>query len=555
MKPPFYCFCFGLEENTLSKFVQLGFDLFGNVDSGYFFCDGSSNWFGNAINSIRDDYDSGRSGDYKKQSYANINKKLFNAISDYWGMRPHYYYHEGSKFICSNNLLLVSLFSGAKKICRKSMLDCLLFVVPQNNRTWLEDIRVTGPGEHIRYSLEENSIEILKKQSCHELSSISGKNIKRTGSIAESYSRYSSYCEKELSEFPVSMSLSFGSDSRTVLSLIRKNLPKLTAYTFGDNDMIELKQVRQLATELGLQHESVPFSDSYSNFNSINFSGAVLSGFYMNPFRVHYYSLYKRMEGNRAAFEGILGSEFIKAELAQNAMISTVQADHLRGLKLDEAVRKEFGNSKISDELTEHGKSNQEDYWNSDDKIKVYAEWALSNIPSFIFAPIYSFLYVRGVFPFSPFLDRNILATIFADGYGITSYNSATYDHPGPIRAVIPEAIAAKHLDKRLYNTRLSRFFSFRECLSRNKFLLKYIIYLRRAKYEYGNREHSFGQVKNWVIDDAFGEYMENRDLYFPYSDNSLITKVNGTAATIREVLSDEERVCEIIRDNMSNLT
>jgi hypothetical protein len=120
------------------------------------------------------------------------------------------------------------------------MLDCHLFIVPQGGRTWLEDIHVTAPEEQIKYSVRDNNVEILKKKCCWELASISAKNKRDIESIGESYCRHSNYCNETLFEYPVSISLSYGSDSRAVLALIRKRLPKLTAYTFGDNEIDSL---------------------------------------------------------------------------------------------------------------------------------------------------------------------------------------------------------------------------------------------------------------------------------------------------------------------------
>ena len=229
----------------------------------------------------------------------------------------------------------------------------------------------------------------------------------------------------------------------------------------------------------------------------------------INPLRIHYLDYYRQIPKDSLLMEGILGSEFIKGEISYPTMTSFPVIDvHFKRKSIENVISERFPylNSEEQVEMTQVIKQNG--LWTHNEKKEkknVYAKYLFSNLPSKVFGGIINIASVRHRM-LHPYINTQILNSVFQKGYGIMNYSSFDDDFPGAIKCLRPEALAVREWDSKLYKSLLDRGVSLSESFSQIAPLLKK---KRSLLNRLGNDPSLFyGQidnsdVKRWILQEA----------------------------------------------------
>jgi len=395
-----------------------------------------------------------------------VNKRYFACVTDFWGIMTHYWTISKNTFVCSNNIFLVSDIIG-NELCNESLYEYLFFMAPRKDNTWFTNVQCLLPGQQLIYDLKYGLVKLSKSTDFNLLFEFSEKNISETV-----FNFFKEAKEKIGNTKPINIALSAGSDSRTVLACLRHFGMNPNAITFGKNDSLESHLVKELVEKLDTQWTFVDLKDFESDFENLFSTGTFISNGLLNPFRTHYCVLYNQIYDGSPLFEGILGSEFVKGEIAVDAMISKLHNDVIaNGTEIEKTIEKYY--SEISIDLKKAMANYIKDKYgkelfdiNSAQGLNCYHQYSLEFIPSRIFGPLILLQLANGISPYHPFISPNILKSIFSSGQGIGSSVSLRNDFVGGIGSIRVEAEIVKDMDKRIFNSLLDRGISFKDALS-----------------------------------------------------------------------------------------
>ena len=426
-------------------------------------------------------------------SYAHISGRHFIAKTDFWGIQHHYYFISKETFVCSNNAFIIAKLIDAK-LSKESFFEYLFFLSPLNKNTWFEDIKLLEPNHTAIYNLDTKEFKLIKNVDPFTRL-VNGKD---EGDIVDKVEEFYKNSANVLAHAKALIGLSSGSDSRTVLSGLLKFDMLDKAVSFGRSDFIETQDIKELAKKIDIEVDIHDFSSLLTDWESNFINYSILTNGLLNPFRVHYVKFYNLI-GNNALYEGILGSEFVKGEIAIDAMTSQYHKEVITGnMDVKEVINHYFGlfSEKFRLEMEEYiidSYGSMLKAINTFEGQKEYSKFALNFIPSRIFSAVIT-LAMRKRKVYFPFLSPGILSSVFRS-YGIIKYNTIRNDFPGPIKCLIPEAKIVKQFDRRLYNHPLDRLFSLKEALEYPGYIVRIISKYRKIKKNYKYPKHIRGQV------------------------------------------------------------
>ena len=405
---------------------------------------------------------SGSQGTDSLVSFAHAEQGRFVAKTDLFGIQHHYCYHSGRTFICSNNCFLVAKLAGAR-LSEESLFDYLFFLSPNGDKSWFEGVRMLRPDQAVVYDIASGDCAFTEETDLYdEMTAKPSDGL--VGAISDVYKKASTV----LSGSRTLMSLSSGSDSRTILSGIVGSGMKVDVVSFGGESFLETRNIRALAEARGLKATIYDFTDLLSNWTETFHTASLIGNGLLNPFRVHYGNYYRRLEGD-ALFEGFVGSEFVKAEIAVGAAASNCHVAVIRDkLDVGQAIERHLGflpaayKSRMKEYITGKYRGVLQPVDSPAGK-KEFARYTLEAVPGRVFNPMHALACAR-LKLYMPFLSRRVLRALF-QSYGVVKYNSLRKDFPGPVKDLTPECLIVKHFDPQLYRSRLDRMVSFAEAL------------------------------------------------------------------------------------------
>jgi hypothetical protein len=457
-------------------------------------------------------------------SFAHVKDGKFVAKTDLWGIQHHYFYEDPRTFICSNNCFLIAKMVNAR-ISEKSIYEYIFYLSPVGDSSWFEGIRLLAPGQGIVYDLATHRYTLSEKADLYRELMVEPRE-----SLVDAAAGFFEKAARVLRGKKILLSLSAGSDSRTILSGLLKSGLDFSTVSFGGDNFLETLAIEKIVKRRGLKWRIINFADLLADWTESFHSASLLTNGLINAFRVHYWHYYREL-GADALFEGFVASEFVKAEIAIGSVASECHVDVIRnGVPVGEALAKShpFLSSEFRKRIEEHilvrDRLTLEPIESPAGK-REFARLMFEFVPTRVFNPIHA-LGCANLNIYNPFLSRRILRPLFRS-YGVVKYSTLSKNWPGPIRAIKPECLIVKQFDPTLYGMRIDREVSYKEALEMPLFLSDP---LRRARIwktraTAGNRHGN--QVDGALTMAAAARYFHENDASLDYS--MLGGKIEGT--------------------------
>jgi hypothetical protein len=473
-----------------------------------------------------------------------LNEKYFSCMTDFWGIMTHYWSNNDDSFICSNNIFLVSSLIG-RAISENALYEYLFFLAPRRDNTWFENIKCLLPGQKIIFNFDENSVKLSKSTDFSVLFKSQDKDL--IGAVEDFFLKIKNINKPYQKNY---ISLSAGSDSRTVLACLLHYSFIPQAISFGRDDMLESEKIRKMTDELKIPWNFVDLRGFEKDFNELFIKGTYIGNGLLNPYRTHYLVFYDNIKRNNNLFEGILGSEFIKGEICIDAMISKLHSDVIsKGITIDDAVEKHLHelSDTFKESMTSYIKSNYGTELtdvNTKNGFKDYQMFSLGFVPSKIFAPLMMYLLNKDINPYYPFLSPKILKSVFSNGYGLSSNISLREDFNGPIRCLEAEAKIVKSMDENIFNSLLDRNITYKDVLishnvakMKKKYRIIENILKNRKKLQRGQIDNSkISELIGNIVDPNYLNIISSKDI--PIT-NDLIKKAITNLSFIQKIESN----------------
>lgn len=442
-------------------------------------------------------------------SFAHAADGRFVAKTDLWGILHHYFYHDHCTFICSNNSFVVASLVGAG-FSETSLFEYLFFFSPLKDATWFENIRVLEPDQALIFDIASRRLAQTPARDLYE--DIAGA---AGGDLITQMTEYFNRVARALRGKRVLLSLSGGTDSRTVLSGLLKAGLSPEAVSFGRDDFIETRAIRSLTRKRGVKSTIYSFESLMSDWENVFRRASLVTNGLINPFRAQYANFYRGLPGD-ALFEGVLGSQFFKGEVPVGSLISPCYKAVIRdGATVREAIDSRFAH--LSPEFRSGMESHIASTFghvfkpvDSAEGTREFARFLFHFAASRIFGAC-SVLASAYLSVYQPFLSRRILRAV-STSYGLVRYNSLRRDFPGYIKCLEPEAIIVRDFDRQLYKAPLDRQFSFREAHELPTRVVAGLMRLRllQKRVTAGRMHH--GQVDSALLAGAAREFLRTND-------------------------------------------
>jgi len=486
--------CYVHPEDT----VKLNIGNLNKISEGGGYCTSEHYSVGNGIEPDFLDLDNPK----PSVSFAMIKGGVLKAKCDYWGIHPFYYYHQNSTFIISNSIYSIKQLLGQCSNDTESFFDFLFFSIPLGGKTWFKDIKCLQPNQSIIWDNVSKRLDISEANIFSDLLQINQAD--SIGNAVDMYFGAISSAGKE-----IALSISSGSDSRTLLACLRYYDIKHTCFCFGKDNYAEFKNTEAFLDSLGERVNYVKLSESRSSYFEWLDKAIFQSNGLINPLRIHYYDYYNQLPADSDYMEGILGSEFVKGEISCPTMTSYPMVDVLfGGFAIAEVITRRFPFLSLDEQtrFSDYLKTSYSDLLIYDDStigINNYAKFLFNTLPSSVFGGIIQLATMR-FSTFYPYTDKGILSAILGGGYGITHYSSLSKKFPGTNRSIIPEALIVKSTDRTIYRSVLDRGISFADSFSSLAHVKKKARNLvNRFKHQqslfYGQIDNT--PVKQWIND------------------------------------------------------
>lgn len=370
--------------------------------------------------------------------------------TDFMGLFTHYYYHNSGNIIISDNLSIIANLTEAS-FSIEGIYDSILFKKPFGQNTWYKNIFCLTAGTILEYDLKDNTLYKGRGTDFDEL--LAGNNYDIADTFTELF-------KADPMTNPTALSISAGSDSRSILAGLKYAERKFKAYSWGGDDYMETRKIEKLVKQFNLDWEPLYFKKLQADFmnyhfNSIYFSSGLIPA-------VHHFYYFSCLPEEISLFEGYGGSEFIKGEhsdgmytdlfkdiIKNRKTLSTALLENLNGIQNQLKVNIcEYLGDKYGEYLhfidTEKGK-------------KSFQQYLLAFLPSKIFSGIFKSSDCFGHKLTEPYFSPKILASIFAKGMGIKRNLSLRKDFSGIARALKPQSLIVRKISPELYHSLLDR--------------------------------------------------------------------------------------------------
>lgn len=457
-------------------------------------------------------------------SFAHVSESKFVAKTDLWGIQHHYFYEDPRTFICSNNCFLIAKMVNAR-ISEKSIYEYIFYLSPVGDSSWFEGIRLLAPGQGIVYDFATRRYTLSEKADLYRELTVEPRE-----SLVDAAAGFFEKAAKALEGKKILLSLSAGSDSRTILSGLVKAGVDVNAVSFGGDNFLETLAIEKIVKRLGLKWRIINFADLLADWTGSFHSASLLTNGLINAFRVHYWHFYRALDGD-ALFEGFAASEFVKAEIAIGSVASDCHVDVIRnGVSVGEALAKShpFLSSEFRKKIEEHILARDRltlEPIESPSGKREFARLMFEFVPTRVFNPIHA-LGCANLKIYNPFLSRRILRTLFRS-YGVVNYSTLSKNWPGPIRTIKPECLIVRQFHPKLYGMRIDRQVSYKEALEMPLFIADPLRRARiwKARATAGKRHGN--QVDGALTMAAAERYFRENETSLDYS--ILGGKIEGT--------------------------
>jgi len=377
-------------------------------------------------------------------SYCFVNEKGFVAGTDYLAIFNHFYYHDKDTFICSNNMFIVAaLIDDA--VSEEALFETLFFRFPYKNGTYFKSVKALKPYQQIFFSLN-NEMKLSSFASYDDII------LKDSNDISTEIDLFFSQL-KNPEKLPTLLTLSGGSDSTTILSILQKRGYKTQLASYKGHNELDTKRIKKLAKKTGLPYFLID-TDKYEEQQNEELQYSFLTNGYTHA--ISYYHFYKNLPKKYQVFDGysmMLGDW-------SDAFLNYPYRDVIKGEPIDSVLQKYFSVfdakflRRMSDYLDANYKNQLIDV-NTPEGLRSICEYAIDFIPSKLFSRTKvstNFGHVNVSF----FQSRKFISFIEKNKLGIAKTVSARNDYPNYIVNRLPLGITAHGMDKKINSLPLS---------------------------------------------------------------------------------------------------
>lgn len=370
---------------------------------------------------------------------------------DFLGVSTHYYYNKDQTTIISDNLFLIANLVNAD-YSKNGIFDAILFKQPFGKNTWFQDIYCLEPGNLLQINYLTNNLSITGK-TCFE-----NFLLKNNLDITNVYLDF--FKATSLSDSNKVLSLSAGSDSRSVLAGLMHSRKNFKSYSWGGSQYLETLKIKKLVKKYNLNWDIIEF-DSLKN----NYQDYLKYEFFISNSLVpseHIFYFHSHLPDNSMLFEGYGGSELVKGELSDGMYTPLHKMIIKDNYTLKEALNilyKESDQKTLTD-IHDYFLSNYKPYLeniNTDKGKNAFQLYLLNFLPSKVFGGIIKPLAYLNHKLMYPYFSPYFLASIFGQGMGIVENISLRNDFAGPIQSIKPQSIILKNIKSVLYTSKLDR--------------------------------------------------------------------------------------------------
>ncbi|MCK5023351.1 MAG: asparagine synthase (glutamine-hydrolyzing), partial [Candidatus Aenigmarchaeota archaeon] len=191
--------------------------------------------------------------------YDKKKKELFLA-RDRLGIKPLYFFSEGSRFIFGSELKVILKAGIEKEIDEKALNHYLIFGYTPSESSILKNVYKLLPGHYLVYDIEKK--RIAEKSKYWEIS-FSDKIHSEEEAKETLYGLLDSSVKRRLiADVPVGAFLSGGVDSSIIVYLMRKYVKDLKTFSikFDHDEFNESKWARLVADRLNTDHHEIEFN-------------------------------------------------------------------------------------------------------------------------------------------------------------------------------------------------------------------------------------------------------------------------------------------------------
>lgn len=466
----------------------------------------------------------------------------FVCISDKWGLFPFYYYKKNNQFILSDNLFLIANLVNPS-YNEEALFETLFFGKPKNSNTYFSDIFTTIREQRIVFTYSTGEISISSSNDLYGLlNTVSSENPAEKYNEIVKTSRFLPDCH---------ISLSAGSDSNTLLSVLLYNKCKPVCHSWGNDKYLELQLIRKNIDRLGLEWSITSFEGMYDNYIENNRKNAFLTN--GNNHTLHHAQYYS-CNTNINLFEGYLGSEFTKGELS-DGMYTPVMKDILTGARtMKDALRIHFKELKPEtylrfEQFILNNYEKEITNINTIEGFEGYKKHLFTFLPASVFSPIVNLAIDKGIKLYWPNLDIEFLRAVYSTGYGLMHTASLRNDYSAQ-KALHTLYLINKFSNSLSLGTTLDRNVSFKD-VSKSASYYKVIkkLNILRKKIRYYNQDLILEQVD-------YREEKNYESTYLTRNTNSwLLERLSGIPSKINSASITRTIIqYEIINDISQNI-
>lgn len=452
----------------------------------------------------------GSKTEHEIYSLAWLNGHHFYCNSDYMGIFTHYYYEDNNTFIASDNLLLIANLIDAQ-FSENGIFDAVLFKKPFGSNTWYQNIYCLTAGNILSFDMNSTKIDKIGSTDFNDL--LDGSRSDYIDSFSEIFNKI-----KISENMSTCLSLSAGSDSRSVLAGLLNAKKKFKAYSWGGANYLETYKIRKIVQEFDLEWDLVDFAKLMNDYARYHYQSIYHSSG-LSP-AIHHFFYRANLPRNSYLFEGYGGSEFVKGEHSDGMYSDIFKAVIKENLSIKDSIARHFpgANASTLSNLTEYLSENYSQYFesiNTDSGKKKFQLYLLNFLPAKIFSGIFKPSEIYGLNLIEPFFSPKILSSLFGNDLGIKENLSLRNDFAGVIKSIKPEALIIKKMNPVLYKSLLDRNVRYSEW-NYPSLLIKTIRKVRQQFDKIILINHRIGSQVDYAGFEGHRKMISNRD---PLSD------------------------------------
>lgn len=182
-----------------------------------------------------------------------IKRQKLLVASDRYGLRPLYYFSDGSGLLIASEVKALLKVEPNSKLNDEAIADWFCFGKLLGNKTFFKNINVLSPASILEYQAGKLNIAQYWDYEFDEAANISEGEL--VEGLAAAFSK--SVARRLADDNRHGLALSGGMDSRAILAATGDKASQFSAFTFGTRGCDEIRIARTIARKLGMEHHII----------------------------------------------------------------------------------------------------------------------------------------------------------------------------------------------------------------------------------------------------------------------------------------------------------